>query len=314
MTRPARGGAEVQPPSSLRSRPRKRRDWAGLLDEFVLLLPATVLLLGFLVLPFLMAGYLSFTDERLIPRPFPTALVGFENYARILSDPEFWQAFRNTAYFAVLVVPFQCAVALAVAILLNGALLFRSFFRTVSLLPLMTPITVVVVIWAVLYRIPDGFMNNLVQGLGYHGRYIDWLGSATWAMPAIVLLSAWATFPFQMLIYLAGLQDIPHERYEAAQIDGANPWQQFWSVTFPGLRNTHILVLIVTSIQAFKLFTQVNILTRGGPFGSTNTLVRYMVEQGYTSQLMGYASAVAVIFVVLVGGIAILQRVLVRNE
>ncbi|MER3483004.1 MAG: ABC transporter permease [Meiothermus sp.] len=261
-----------------------------------------------------MAGYLSLTDIRLIPRPIPTEFVGLQNYREVLSSPEFWQAFRNTFVFALLVVPFQCAISLGMALLLNSSLPLRSFFRSVAMLPLLTPITVTVVIWAVLYRIPDGFMNHLIKALGYSGNYIDWLGSPFWALPAIVLLSAWATFPFQMLIYLAGLQEIPQERYEAARIDGANGGQQFRYITFPGLLNTNIFVLIITTIQAFKLFTQVNILTHGGPNGATQTLVRYMVEEGYTAQRIGYASAVGVLFVILVGGLAVAQRLLLKNE
>lgn len=292
---------------------QSRRVRQPLTEELLLLLPATALLAFFLLLPFAMAIYLSFTDQRLVPNPVPTALVGFQNYRAVLTDPAFWQAFKNTAYFAVLVVPFQCAISLAIAVLLNTSFPLRSFFRSVAILPLMTPMTVVIVIWAAFYRIPDGLFNNIIKAFGAP-TYVDWLGSAVWAMPAIVLLSAWATFPFQMLLYLAGLQDIPSERYEAARIDGANGWQQFWAVTFPGLRNTNILILITTTIQAFKLFTQVDILTRGGPVGATNTLVRYMIQQGYTSQLVGYGSAVAVIFVIIVGALAIFQRVLVKNE
>ena len=284
------------------------------LGELVLILPASVLLAVFTVLPFFMAGYLSLTDIRLIPRPIPTEFVGLQNYREVLSSPEFWQAFRNTFVFALLVVPFQCAISLGMALLLNSSLPLRSFFRSVAMLPLLTPITVTVVIWAVLYRIPDGFMNHLIKALGYSGNYIDWLGSPFWALPAIVLLSAWATFPFQMLIYLAGLQEIPQERYEAARIDGANGGQQFRYITFPGLLNTNIFVLIITTIQAFKLFTQVNILTHGGPNGATQTLARYMVEEGYTAQRIGYASAVGVLFVILVGGLAVAQRLLLKNE
>lgn len=283
-------------------------------DEMALILPATLLLLGFLVLPFVMAGYLSFTNERLIPRPIPTRFVGFENYIRVLTDPSFWQAFGNTFYFALLVVPIQLSMSLGSAILLNERLPFRSFFRTVALLPLVTPITVIVVIWAALFKIPDGMLNNLIQLFGYSGAYIDWLGSAFWAMPSIVILSAWATFPFQMLIYLAGLQEIPRERYEAARIDGAGPWAQFRHITFTGLRNIHIFVLITTTIQAFKLFVQVDILTQGGPRGATNTLVRYMVQEGYTSQRIGYGSAVAIVFFILVTAFALLQRRLLPND
>lgn len=283
-------------------------------DEVLLILPATILLLVFLILPFFLAGYLSLTNERLIPRPIPTRFVGLDNYLRIFSDSEFWRAFGNTFYFALLVVPFQSALSLGSAILLNGKLTLRAFFRSVAFLPLVTPITVVIVIWAALFAIPDGLLNNLIRFFGFHDGYINWLGNATWAMPSLVLLSAWATFPFQMLIYLAGLQEIPTERYEAARIDGANSWQQFRYVTFPGLRNTHIFVVIITSIQAFKLFTQVDILTQGGPAGATNTLVRYMVQQGYSSQRIGFASAVAVVFFVLVAAFALLQRMLLKNE
>lgn len=284
------------------------------LDELILILPATLLLLGFFILPFVMAGYLSLTNQQLVPRPIPTLFVGFNNYTRVLSDPAFWQAFRNTFYFAAMVVPFQCALALGAAILLNSELPARSFFRSVAFLPLVTPITVIIVIWAALFQIPDGFLNNVISFFGYQGSYVDWLGSSRWAMPSIVLLSAWATFPFQMLIYLAGLQDIPAERYEAARIDGAGAWAQFRHVTFPGLRNTHIFVLITTTIQAFKLFTQVDILTRGGPLGATNTMVRYMVQEGFVAQRIGYASAVAIIFFVIVAVFALLQRVLLPNE
>lgn len=293
-----------------RTRQSKRQ---SLTEELLLLLPAAALLLVFLIVPFLMAIYLSFTDQRLVPSPIPTEFVGLRNYLQILKDPEFWKAFKNSAYFALMVVPFQCAISLAVAVLLNSTFPMRGFFRTVAILPLMTPITVSIIIWAAFYRIPDGLFNNILKMFGAQ-TYTDWLGSATWAMPAIVLLSAWATFPFQMLLYLTGLQDIPEERYEAARIDGANGWQQFRYVTFPGLRNTNILVLITTTIGAFKLFTQVDILTKGGPVGATNTLVRYMIQQGYGSQLVGYGSAVAIIFVILVGSFAILQRVLIKNE
>lgn len=181
-----------------------------------------------------MAGYLSLTNQQLIPRPIPTLFVGLDNYTRVLSNPEFWQAFRNTFYFAAMVVPLQCAISLGAAMLLNSDLPARSFFRSVTFLPIVTPITVIIVIWATLFQIPDGFLNNVIHFFGYQGNYIDWLGSSVWAMPSIVLLSAWATFPFQMLIYLAGLQDIPSERYEAARIDGANTGHSSGTSPFRG--------------------------------------------------------------------------------
>ena len=291
------------------------RAWVSTyIDETALLLPGALLLTMFLIVPFFLAFGLSFTNERLIPRPIPTRFLGFENYQNLLTDKDFWQAFRNTFYFALLVVPIQLTISLSSAILLNTKLPLRSFFRSVALLPLVTPITVVIVIFAALYQIPDGLLNNLIGFFGYQDGYINWLGDATWAMPSIVLLSAWATFPFQMIIYLAGLQGIPGDRYEAARIDGAGPWGLFRYVTFPGLRNIHIFVLITTTIQAFKLFVQVDVLTKGGPLGATNTLVRFMVQEGYSSQRLGYGSAVAVVFFLLVTAFALIQRRLIPND
>jgi len=286
-----------------------------LLPEMGMLLPALLLLTLFVVVPFFMSGYLSFTNEKLVAGPIASKFIGWRNYERLLTDPDFWQAVRNTFYFALLVVPFQLAISLGSAILLNSVVLpFRSLFRSVALLPLLTPITVIVAIWAVLYKIPDGPFNQIYQFLSQAGDYIDWLGNADVAMPAIVLLSAWATFPFQMLIYLAGLQEIPRELYEAAQLDGANAWQRFLHVTLPGLRNTNIFVIIVTTVGAMKLFTQVNILTKGGPNGATNTIIHYMYENGFVAQKIGYASAVSVVFFLVVTGMALLQRFLMKNE
>ncbi len=306
------------PPEAAPTPPRTAPSHSGRLSAFLhetaLIAPAAILLIVFLILPFFMAGYLSFTNERLVPRPIPTRFVGFDNYTRVLGDPDFWQAFRNTFYFALLVVPLQLSMSLGAAMLLNGRLRFRSFFRSVALLPLVTPITVIIVIWAAMFQIPDGLLNNLIRLFGYQGGFVNWLGDARWAMPSIVLLSAWATFPFQMLIYLAGLQGIPIERYEAARIDGANTWAQFRYITLTGLRNVHVFVIITTTIQAFKLFVQVDLLTRGGPLGSTNTLVRYMVQEGYSAQRIGYASAIAVIFFLLVATFALLQRALIPND
>ncbi len=310
MQRPPPGS--VSAPAGLAT-PRRGRVMAWL-NEGALILPATLLLVAFIVVPFVLAGYLSLTNERLVPRPIPTRFVGFDNYLRVLRDPDFWNAFRNTFTFALLVVPLQLAMSLGTAMLLNGQLRARAFFRGVALLPLVTPITVIIVIWAALFQIPDGLLNNLIRLFGYDGAYINWLGDARWAMPSIVLLSAWATFPFQMLIYLAGLQDIPAERYEAARIDGAGVWALFRHITFTGLRNVHVFVVITTTIQAFKLFVQVDLLTRGGPLGATNTLVRYMVQEGYAAQRIGYASAIAIVFFVLVASFALLQRVVMRND
>lgn len=284
------------------------------LPEMGMLLPAITLMVIFVFIPFFLSGYFSFTNERLMPRPIPTQWLGFGNYERILTDSEFWIAVKNTVYFAVIVIPVQLSLSLGSAILLNSKLKGIAAFRSITILPMLTPITVIVAIWAVMFQTPDGLLNGVYQWLTGSADYIDWLGDEAIAMLSIVMLSIWASFPFQMLIYLAGLQEIPKDRYEAAQIDGFNHWQQFRYITLPGLRNTNIFVVIITTIGALSLFTQVNMLTGGGPNGSTMTIIQYMFSQGFSSQKIGYASAVSVIFFIAVASLGVLQRHLMKNE
>lgn len=285
------------------------------LQELAMLLPAGILLLVFLILPFGMSIWLSLTNERLVPRPVPTRFVGIENFERLLADPAFWEALWNVTRFTLMVLPVQCGFALLVAVLLNQRLPFRNVFRALFFLPAITSIVVVCVIFSTLYQYPTGPVNAVlgILSFGLAGP-VDWLGEPATAMPAIVLLSAWQAYGFQMVVYLAGLQNISDELYEAARIDGAGPLQRFWHVTMPGLRETHIFVLIITTIQAFKLFTQVNVLTQGGPAGTTDTVVHYMITAGFVEQRIGYASAVSLVLFLFVLVVSLAQRALTRQR
>ncbi len=276
--------------------------------------PAMLLLLTFLIAPFVMAVILSFTNQRLIS-PLPTRFIGMRNYIRLFGDRDFWIAMRNTATFAAVVVPLQSGLALLLAILVNRRIRGINLFRGIYFVPVVITMVVVCVIWYFLLLYPQGLVNALVRvvSMGRLGPY-DWLRDPRLAMPTIILISIWQGVGFQMVIYLAGLQGIPRELYEAAVIDGASPWQQFLHVTMPGLRNTHIFVLVTTTILAFKLFTQVEVLTQGGPLGATNTLVRYIFVSGYKELKVGYASAASVIFVLAVLLIASIQRKLLTEE
>ncbi len=277
--------------------------------------PAVVLGAIFIVAPFALAIALSFSDQRLVPNPnLPTRLIGATNYIRLFGDPNFRQAFLNTLLFTALVVPFQTAIALALAMLINSKLPARNVFRGIFFLPTVITMVVVCVVWFSMLKI-DGFFNLVLHTVtfGLVGP-IDWLRNPYTAMPAIVVLSAWQGFGFQMVIYLAGLQSISPQLYEAAQVDGATRWQQFWNVTMPSLRNTHIFVVVTTTILAFKMFTQVNILTQGGPQGATSTLVHFLYEVGFRRGRVGFASATAVVFFVVVLLITLLQRGLFRTE
>jgi multiple sugar transport system permease protein len=174
---------------------------------------------------------------------------------------------------------------------------------------------VVAIIWAFLYNPGEGLINAFIQtvSFGTLGPY-DWLTNPQLAFPAIMLLSIWQGVGFQMVIYLAGLQGIPDELYEAAQVDGANRWQQFWNVTLPQLRNTTIFVVIATTILAFKLFDQVWVMTRGGPEMSTMTTMILVYRQGFKQLKVGYASAISVVFFLIVLGVSLVQRVFLREE
>jgi multiple sugar transport system permease protein len=278
--------------------------------------PALLLLLVFLLIPFAMAFGLSFTDQRLIPNPnLPTQVVGLRNFARLIEDETFHRALLNNFLFALVVVPIQTSLALLLAILVNQKLRFVNVFRTVFFSPVVTMMVVVAIVWTFLYNPGAGFINQILNTVtfGLLGPY-DWLNDTKLAFPSIMLVSIWQGVGFQMVIYLAGLQDIPSELYEAAQVDGANPWQQFRNVTLPQLRNTTIFVVIATTILSFKLFTQVWVMTQGGPQEATMTTMIMLYREGFRQLKVGYASAIAIVFFLIVLGVSLIQRVFLKEE
>ena len=281
-----------------------------------MLLPACVLLIIFMVAPFFSAFGLSLSNQKLIPNPMvPAKFIGLRNYIQIFKDISFWQAFKNVILFTVMVIPLQCGFALLMANALNRVRFIKSFLRSMFFLPYITPMVIVAVIWKSIYQYPDGIANLALKvcTLGL-GKPLDWLGNKNSALIAITLLSAWQAFGFQMIVYLGALQSIPSSLYEAANIDGANSRQIFFNITWPALKETNTLVLIITTIQALKLFTQVNIMTKGGPNGATNTLVHYIYQSGFTGQKIGYASTASVILFLLILVIFLVQNKLLRGK
>lgn len=293
---------------------RKPVDSGRVWQELAMLAPGLALMSVFLISPFVLSFWTSLTNQPLIPRPVPVQFVGLRNYERVLSDEVFWRAVWNVTRFTLLILPVQCGFAFFTALLLNQKLPFRNFLRGLLFLPQITSMVVVCVIWATLFQFPSGPLNQVLAFVS-GGRWgpIDWMGDPDWSMFSIVALSAWQAYGFQMVIYLAGLQSISEELYDAAKIDGAGPLRRFWDVTMPGLGPTHVFVLLITTIQAFKLYTQVAVLTQGGPNGSTETIVTYMVHNGFSGQKLGLASAVAVILFIFVLIVALLQRRLMRQ-
>ena len=245
-------------------------------------------------------------------------LVAFEassgRYAVVARDPIFYRSIFNTLLFVAWVIPLQCGLALALALLVNQQFPGRTFFRALYFAPVVTSMVVVSIVWSLLFNTHEGLINQgLVFLSGGLIDKVDWLGDERFAMLAVVIMSAWQGTGFQMLIFLAGLQSIDPVLYEAAKMDGAGRWERFIHVTLPGLRNTTVFVLISTTIAAFGLFTQVDVMTRGGPNDSTSTLIFHAVRSGYREQDIAYGSTIAVVFFVLVVSIALLQRVLTER-
>jgi multiple sugar transport system permease protein len=277
-----------------------------------------LLLSVFLLAPFLMAIVLSFTDQRLVPNPnLPTRFVGLRNFIRLAQDATFHRAILNNFYFVIVVVPVQTALALFLAMLVNQKIRAAQLFRTIYFSPVVITMVVVSVIWFFLYNPDQGLINKFIEfiSFGHLGPY-NWLNDPKLAFPSIMVLSIWQGVGFQMVIFLAGLQEIPETLYEAAEMDGANMWQLFRYVTIPQLRNTIIFVVLATTILAFKLFTQVWVMQgpSGHPLGSTMTTMVYVVSTGFKMGKIGYSSAAAVVFFLIVLGVSMLQRVFLGEE
>ncbi len=272
------------------------------------LAPAVVLLLAFMILPFAMAFVLSFTNSRLIPSPRGTSNVGLKNYEKVMNDNLFWRGLKHNFYFVIVVVPIQTALALFLAILVNQKIKFSKFFRTFYFIPTVAAMVTIAVVWSFLYH-PSGLINAFLKTItsGYWGG-VDFLNNKAWAFPAIMAMSIWQGVGFQMLIFLAGLQDIPESYYEAAEIDGANDWQKFRFITLPQLKNTTTFVVISTTILAFRLFTQVLVMTNGGPQNSTYTVMLHIYNMAYKRLNIGYGSALTVVFFIIILTISLIQR------
>jgi len=281
-------------------------------------LPALTGLLLFLAAPFVVAIVLSFSNERL-GSPLPTKWIGLQNYTRLFSDAYFLRALLNNGLFALIVVPVQTCLALLLASLLNAPLRGMAVFRSCFFLPVVYPMALVAVIWQMIYAPgPDALANTLLTTLSFGawqpGIDEGVLQSPLLAMPAILVLSIWQGLGFQTIILLAGLQAIPLSLYEAARMDRAGWWQRFWHVTVPGLRNPLIFTALVTTILAFRLFDQVQILTDGGPAQATTTVIHQAVRTAFDLQQIGLASAMTVIFFCIVCVIALVQHLLLKQE
>ena len=272
------------------------------------LAPALALIGIFFFLPVGASFLLSVTDFDIyaVGDLSNARFVGLRNYAELLRNPLFWTAVRNTFYFALVGGPLTVAVSLAAALLVNAKVVrFRSFFRTIYFVPFVTTLVAVAIVWRYLYNPQYGLLNYVLGLAGIDP--VNWLGDPKWAMPAIILLAIWKNFGYHMLIFIAGLQAIPDELYEAAELDGAGALRRFWHVSLPMLAPTFFFVGVVTMIGYFQLFAEPYVMTMGGPLRSTTSLVLLMYEEGFRWWRMGVAAAIAFVLFVLILGWTILQ-------
>ena len=280
------------------------------------LAPALVLLLLFFVIPVGAGLLLSLTDFDVyaIGSPETARFVGLKNYGHLLQDPTFWQAARNTLMFVLIGGPLSVATSLGAALLLNAkAIRLRGLFRTIYFAPVVTTLVSVAIVWRYLYHPKYGLLNFLLGGLGIGP--VDWLGDPHYAMPAIIFLAVWKNFGYNMLIFVAGLQAIPQDLYEAASLDGANGLKRFRHVTLPGLAPTFLFISVTTMIGFFQVFAEPYVMTQGGPLGATRTLVLYMYEEGFRWWRMGVSSAVAVLLLLItLAGTLLQMRSAQRSE
>ncbi len=260
----------------------------------VFLGPALAAIGLFFFIPVLAAFVMSFTDFDIysLGDLRYARFVGLRNYLQLFEDPLFWKALWNTLYFLVAGGPLSIAVSLGAAVLLQSKLVrYQSFFRFVYFAPVVTTLVAVAIVWRFIYHPRFGVLNFFLSFLGVD--MIDWLGDPQWAMPAIIILAVWKNFGYNMIIFIAGLQNIPASLYEAASIDGAGTWQRFTKITLPMLAPTTAFITIITMIGYFQLFAEPYVMTQGGPLNSTLSIVLLMYQQGFRWWNMGYSAAIA---------------------
>jgi multiple sugar transport system permease protein len=283
---------------------------AGLL----LAAPALTVIAVFFFVPVIAALLLSLTDFDIYALADLGNLrfVALGNYLQLVQTPLFWRALGNTLYFTVVGVPLSIGVSLGAALLLNSKLArWQPLFRTLLFAPVVTTLVAVAIIWRYLLHSRYGLINYALGEVGV--QPVDWLGDPRWAMPAIIVFSVWKSFGYNMVIFVAGLQTIPPELYEAASLDGANAWQRFRHVTLPMLGPTLLLVSILTVAGYFQLFAEPYVMTQGGPAQRTLSVLYFMYEEGFKWWNLGTASAVAFVLFLMMFAVTMLQMRIARR-
>jgi multiple sugar transport system permease protein len=286
---------------NVRSLVRNRGYW------FVL--PYVIFFLAFVAYPLCFSLILVFHRWNIVT---PMEWIGLKNFGRLMHDPLFFKALANTLTFLLIHIPLQIVVALACAMMLNRNIRMRGFFRSVYFLPVVVSGVAVTILWQQLYAYDYGVLNTLLRSLGM--QPVPWLIDASWAMPSIAIMATWKNVGIYIVLFLAGLQNIPGELYEAASLDGASAAKRFWHITLPMLNPTIVVIVVLSTIGGFSLFIEPYVLTGGGPMQSTLSGMLYIYNQAFTFGHMGYAATLGFVFALIILLVVLLQRRVVETE
>jgi len=245
------------------------------------------------IIPIFLSGVISFTDWNFITGLGNIHFIGFGNYGELFKDEHFWRAMKNNLTM-ILTVPFSMIIALVLAVLIDRVTYFKSFFKVIYFMPFISSFVAVSLLWRVLYHPTSGPINGFLKSIGIANPPL-WLADPQYALIAVMIIMVWTGLGFNMILFIAGLQGIPKDLYEAADIDGASKFRQFMNVTIPMLSPTIFFLLITGIIGSFKVFDLVMVLTEGGPAGSTSVIVHYLYEVAFVNLRSGYASAIGIL-------------------
>jgi multiple sugar transport system permease protein len=273
------------------------------LTPYFLVSPYIIYFLLFIAFPVCFSVYLTFQKWDIIS---PMEFIGLANYKRLLQDSFFLKSLINTFIFLVIHIPLQIILALFIAEILNQNIKLRGFFRASFFLPVIVSGVVVTIVWQQLYGYDTGLFNRILSSLGL-GR-IGWLINPILAMPSIALMATWKNVGLYIILFLVGLQTVPEQYYEAAELEGANRWQKFWKITFPAINPTIFMVVILSTISGFSLFIEPYVMTGGGPLNSTLSAVLYIYKQGFTYYHMGYSATLGLFFALLILTVVMVQK------
>ena len=285
---------------------KRKQDWAA----YLYLMPVVVILVIFHVLPIFYSLAVSFYEWDLIGAP---EFIGVHNYQRLFDDPMFYKSLMNTLYYAALSVPLSIISSLAIALLLNNPISAIGLYRTVYFIPVITSINAVAIVWNFIYHPDFGLLNKILDIFSINAQ--TWLQDPFWAMPCIIFMSVWKGLGYNVIIFLAGLQNIPKHLYEAARIDGASRWQQFRHITWPLLSPTTFFIFTISVIGSFQVFSQVYMMTpRGGPLKSTMVVVYYLYRKAFEQFEFGYALSMAFVLFMIIFACTLFNKLYLEKK